>query len=78
MKWIRRDKCFLKREDKKKNIFRKCLLKMIDRKPKLLLKKRRKDRRTLRLRKNIPECLRNKNKIDLMNSKPESKELRSS
>ena len=78
VKWIKRDICFKKREDKKRSIFRKCLLKMIGKRLRLQWREKGKDRRISKPNKNIPACWKSKNKIVLMSSRLVSKEPRSS
>lgn len=55
-RWIKKDKCFLRREDKRRNISKKCWLKTKDKRPKLPLKEKKRDKRIFRHRKNILEC----------------------
>lgn len=75
-KWTKRDKCYKRREDKRRNISKKCYSKMKDKKLKQLKKEKRRDKKIFKHKRNIQECLRNKNKIVLMNSKQENNVLK--
>jgi len=66
----------MRREDKKENIFRKCCMKMKNKKLRLFRKEKRKDRKISKLNRNTHVCLRSKNKIDLMSSRIEKRELK--
>ena len=68
--------CYMRREDKKENIFRKCCMKMKNKKLRLFRKEKRKDRKISKLNRNTHVCLRNKNKIDLTSSRIEKRELK--
>ena len=51
---------------------------MIDKSSRAIKKGCEKEMKILKLSKNMPECLRNKSKIDLMSLRQENKELRNS
>jgi hypothetical protein len=63
-RWNKRGKCCWRKEDRKENTFKRCLLRMKGKRPRLLWRKNVKDRKISELSRNTQECLRNKNKID--------------
>lgn len=75
-KWTKRDKYYKRREDKRRNISKKCYSKMKDKRLKQLKKEKKRDKKIFKPKRNIQECLRNKNKIVLMNSKQENNVLK--
>jgi hypothetical protein len=66
----------MKREDKKENIYKRCCMKMKNKRLKLFRKEKKKDKKILKLNKNTHVCLRSKNKIDSMSSRIEKRELK--
>lgn len=76
LKWIKKEWCYKRKEDKRKNIYQRCWLKMISTRSKHKLKKKEKDWKMLKLSKSMLRCLKDKNKIDWMSSSLERKELK--
>ena len=67
MKWRQKNRCSLRRENKRGIIFRKCWLRTRATKDVRKRKKRDKDSKILKLRMNTPKCLTNKKMIEEMN-----------
>jgi hypothetical protein len=76
MRWMLKEDSNKKRESKRRNISKKCLLKTKNTRLRLWLNVRKRDSRTFAPRKNMLVCWTNKNTTESMKLRPENSVLK--